>query len=122
MTAFMLAQDRPRMDMDPASLRIMLIVDAFMFLTMVPITFFVRSAIFRRNQTNGLIRPASYSTGNLIFWAGCEGPSFFALIIAFLHSSFWPSVIITALAMAAQIATFPKLSAIQAPNESFKID
>jgi len=81
-------------------------------------TYFVRSAIFRHNQTNGLIAPAAYSTGSIIFWAGCEAPSFFGLIIAFLHSSFYP----TAIAIAAQISAFPRLSAIQAPDESFKID
>ena len=82
-------------------------IDLGMFLIIVPITYLVRYLIFRRASVEGRIPAASFTTGNIIFWAGCEGIAFASLALAQLNGSLWPTIVIAVGAMALQALTFP---------------
>ena len=105
----------------PIDANILFVINIGMLVTIVPVMFMVRMKTFSRNRVNGVIPPAAYGTGNIIFWAGCEGVSFFGLVVAMLTRSFWPTILCVIAAMALQIVTFPRLSDIQAPGDTFKI-
>jgi hypothetical protein len=78
-----------------------------MLLIFVPVTFAYRLFVFRRFQVDGQIRVPAYSTGNIIFWAGCEGVSFAAMVFGFQTGSLRPFAPIIILALALQALTFP---------------
>jgi hypothetical protein len=82
-------------------------IDLAMLLTIVPVTFLIRMMIFRRAETESGIPASAYTTGNIIFWAGCEGVSFAGLVFAVLNGSLWPTIVIVVIAVALQLMTFP---------------
>jgi hypothetical protein len=87
--------------------RLFVLVSAVFLATAVPVAFFVRAAIFNRARTDGGIAPGAYATGNIIFWAACEGVAFFGLVAVVLNGSLSPTVYFAAVAMALQISAFP---------------
>lgn len=93
---------------DPEILPVLFLVNAIMLITIPTAMFFVRNAIFRRSMVNGMLPPAAYSTGNIIFWAGCEAVSFFAMVIMMIGHSVTPTVYIAAVAFALQVFTMPR--------------
>lgn len=118
--ALILSQPQEGIRNQPATAQqaqLFLIVNAVMLLTIVPGTFIFRLLTFRRArlENQGLLPPAAYATGNIIFWAGCEGCSFFGLVVALLNRNFWPTIIFVILASTLQLLTFPRRSAIEPP-------
>ena len=111
--------DRPQAD--PQSVMNLIVVAVVMLLAVIPATFFIRSMIFKRQRVNGVLPAAAYSTGNLVFWAGCESVSFFALIVVLIKGSFWPTILIVGFAMLLQVLTYPKREYLESREESFKI-
>ena len=89
------------------------LIGAVMLASMVPMAFVARGIVFRRGRVSDggggedRIAPAAYATGNIIFWAACEGVAFFGLVTAVLNGTLWPSIVITAIAMGLQAGTFP---------------
>jgi len=88
-----------------------------MCFTTIPITFFIRRLIFNKaRQKAGALTIAAYTTGNIIFWAGCDGVAFFGMVVALLNASLWPTIICVAVAMALQVITFPTGMSIDTPT------
>jgi hypothetical protein len=103
-------------------LPMLIIVNLVMLLTIVPAVFFVRRVVHRRaRRPDGTMAAGSYGTGNLIFWAGCDGVSFFGLMIVLINRSFWPSILIVAVAMLCQVLTCPKSAALIARPSTFEV-
>jgi hypothetical protein len=82
-------------------------VNLGMFVTVIPVAYLVRLLMFSRGWSEHGITITAYSTGNLIFWAGCESVAFFGLVVALVNGVFWPTIGLTLLAMGLQIATYP---------------
>jgi hypothetical protein len=82
-------------------------VNVIMLLTIVPATFAIRAATFRRTAINGAVPAGPFVTGNIIFWAGCEGVCFFAVVIAVMTGSLWPTILVAVIALSLQALTFP---------------
>ncbi|MGA2584576.1 MAG: hypothetical protein ABSG31_14975 [Tepidisphaeraceae bacterium] len=78
-----------------------------LLIALVPAAYVVRIKFFRAGQMGGGISFPAYSTGNFIFWLACEIVSFFGLIVALLTGSFWPTIVVTAIAIALQAITAP---------------
>ena len=94
--------------MEQRMLRVVFFCQVVMLLTLVPVTFVIRNQIFQRNRDErGNVRPAAYGTCNIIFWAGCEGVSMFGLAGALLANGPWPHLIVSIIAVIAQILAFP---------------
>jgi hypothetical protein len=83
------------------------IVALIMLATVVPVTFLIRTFHLRR-AANGSGPASGVQTGNIIFWAGCEGVSFASMIFAVLTSWSAPLICAIAIAMALQAMTFPQ--------------
>lgn len=95
-------------DLNPDSHRIFLYVAVVMLATLVPLAFVVRSLIYRKGRReDGTVDAGAYATGNIIFWAMCEGVAFMGLTSAFLNQGGGPTLWVAALAMAVQAASFP---------------
>src|SRR3982751_2265539 len=74
-----------RRTVDERVLRMLFYIGCVMLLTMIPVGFVLRSTMFRKGQDErGNVRPAAYTTGNIVLWALCEGASFFGLVGAML--------------------------------------
>jgi hypothetical protein len=91
-------------------------VSFVMTFVVMPVTFLVRRGILKRasptatgvDVSTGPLAPmAAYSTGNILFWAGCEGVAFFAAVVAMLNANVWPTIVNVAVAVACQLITFP---------------
>lgn len=86
---------------------------AFIFMAAaIPGAFVARTMIFRRTGADGRLAPATYFTGSIIFWAGCEGVTFFALIVAMINGNLWPTIIVAAIGLALCALTFPMANRI----------
>src|SRR5438094_9908564 len=65
--------------MDERMLQLLLYIAIIMLVTIVPIGFVARAIIYRNHRDeDGAVSPAGYGTGNIIFFACCEGPAFAA--------------------------------------------
>jgi O-antigen ligase len=85
----------------------------FAFLLEIPVGLVVRQVIFARGRRkDGRLTPGVYGTGNIIFWAMCEGASFFSLVVVLINRSFWPTIVVAAIAIAFQASTMPMRSAL----------
>src|SRR4051794_2716722 len=65
---------------DPHVLNLMLYVLIGMAVVIIPTTWLFRARLFnsaREKSGNGSVPSGVYGTGNIIFWAGCEGVAFF---------------------------------------------
>ena len=82
-------------------------LDLVMLLTVVPMTFSIRNLFFRRTQVDGRVPIGVYQRGNLIFWAACEGVSFFGLVVAMVNGSLSPTIWVVLFALGLQAMTFP---------------
>jgi hypothetical protein len=84
------------------------LVSVVMLLSVVPVTFIVRTVILSRARgEDGAVPLPVYATGNILFWAGCEGVSMFALVVMLLNVSIWPTIVVAGIAVALQVLTFP---------------
>lgn len=84
--------------------------------TVIPMGFFFRMMILARSQREkGELTLAAYSTGNIIFWACCEGVGYFSLVVAMINGSLWPTEVALGIAMGMQVLTCPRRSANVAP-------
>jgi hypothetical protein len=93
-------------------------VNVAMLAGIVPVMFVIRAMIFRKGTVegpNGGVRAPAYATGNILFWAGCEGVSMFALVIAIINGSLWPTDVIAAVSLALQALTFPVAGRLYVP-------
>jgi hypothetical protein len=83
-------------------------VNIGLIVVVVPAAYLVRRAIFEASRQAGGIPVERYSTGNLLFWAGCEGVTFASLIFVYLTGVLMPGVLIAAVAVGLQLATRPR--------------
>ncbi len=118
--AVQIAQGKFRPQATPIMLLVM--IQGIMMAVMVPVTFLVRKIIFSKGRNEqGAVKPQAYNSGNIIFWAGCEGSAFFGLIIALMYGTFWPSGVLVGIAMGLQALSFPTGKPMQAKSETFQI-
>jgi hypothetical protein len=97
----------PHRNSPPEPNPILVYANVVLLLTSVPMTFMIRRFIFKKAETDGATPGGAYFTGNVIFWAGCEGACFFALAIVMITGSLWPTILIAAIALCLQAITFP---------------
>lgn len=60
-----------------------------------------------RSGHDGSVELNRYATGNILFWAICEGSSLLGLVTMLMYGQLWPAVLIPAIASAAHLLTFP---------------
>ena len=96
-------QEKP----DPSMSNVLLYAAVAMLATTVPIAFVVRSIIYRKGQTDAGVEAGAYATGNIIFWAMCEGCGFFGLVGGLLNQGRGPHLFVAAVAIALIVVNFP---------------
>jgi len=84
----------------------------------IPAAFVARMMIFRRTRADGRMAPATYFTGSIIFWGGCESVTFFGLIVAMINGNLWPTIIVVAIALALFALTIPMADRISDGSNS----
>jgi hypothetical protein len=93
---------------DPRMPQIMLYVAIIMLASMVPIAYVIRSFIYRGGRReDGTVSAQAYATGNILFWAMCEGVAFCAITGAFLNGGRGPHLFVACIAIAVQVLNFP---------------
>ena len=93
---------------------------AGLVLVCIPIGYYIRMQLYKRNWQGDIITPKGYFTGNLILLALCEGPALMGLVLVMLAGEFWPWIIPTLVAMGAQIINFPNGRPMYAPHNGNK--
>jgi hypothetical protein len=98
---------------DATAARMVLWVSVIMLATLVPVAYVVRAIIYRGGkQEDGTVSAQAYATGNIIFWAMCEGVGMCAITGALLNGGRGPHFIVAAIAMAVQVLNFPTGAAL----------
>ena len=91
---------------DPQVGKIMFFVALAMLVTSVPIGYFIRSQVYKKNWHQDVITPSGYVTGNVILLSLCEAVALTGLAAAYISGVMWyvgPSMV----AMAVQVINFP---------------
>jgi hypothetical protein len=88
---------------------VLLYVDIALLAACIPVAFIVRAIIYRGGRNpDGTIAVGAYATGNIIFWAMCEGSAFFSLVCTMLGGGRpGTPLLLAGIALAVQIANFP---------------
>lgn len=98
-------------------------ISVALLVVMVPVGALLRWNTFRRARTpEGTLPPAAYASGSILFWACCEGVTFFALIVVMVNASFWPTILVAAASMAIQLVAFPTGAPLKTHPATFQID
>lgn len=91
-------------------------VSFIMGAVVLPVVFAIRLRIFNRSRLErGTLTLTAYQTGNIIFWSGCEGVSYFALVVALVNGTLWPTIVAAAIASGLQFLTFPTGTNVNQP-------
>jgi hypothetical protein len=92
-------------------------VNAAMLLTELPVMFLIRKWMFDRARNAYGIPRKAYSTGNIIFWAGCEAVAYFGIIVIILNRSVLPTLYFAGIAIAMIVLTFPRAGILSSQCE-----
>ena len=102
----MIGPNNPPQDKDFS--RVLLYIAVVMLAALVPVAYVVRATIYRTGRRDdGTVAGGAYATGNIIFWAMCEGVGMFALVGALLSGGRGPHLFVALIAMAVQIVNVP---------------
>jgi hypothetical protein len=89
-----------------------------MVVTAIPMGLFVRGQVFKRGWVGDVVTPQAYTAGNIIAWACCEAPAFFALITIFIDGRVVPNILPAAAAIVMHLLLWPNGRAMFPPNLS----
>jgi hypothetical protein len=73
----------------------------------IPLAYFVRNQIYKRNWQADAVTPAGYAQGNLLLLVMLEGVSMFALVATLLNGRLWPTFLPAVICLAFQVINFP---------------
>jgi hypothetical protein len=105
---WLIRQPGARAPVSPDLRRTLFILCAAWLVMAVPVGYFIRLKMFEKDRRpDGSVAPASYASGNIIFWALCEGVSLFAIVGILLAREMAPFIYITLIAVAVQAINFP---------------
>ena len=99
---------------DPHMANLLLYCAIGMLVVLVPMAYVVRAMIYRNGRgEDGLIAPEQYASGNVVFWAMCEGVGIAAITFGLLNRGQGPVLFVAAIAIAVQVVNFPTGSAMR---------
>jgi hypothetical protein len=85
-----------------------------MLAVLVPMAYVMRAATYRKGLgEDGLITPQFYGTGNIMFFAMCEGVGLAAITFGLLNQGRGPVFFVAAVAIAVQVVNFPTGSGVR---------
>jgi F0F1-type ATP synthase membrane subunit c/vacuolar-type H+-ATPase subunit K len=100
---------------DEQILKTEFLIALIMLASAIPIGLVIRHFTFSKGRhPDGSVDQNSYSTGNIILWAMCEGCSFFGLVLMLQSVRGLPYAIVPAIAIGVQAITFPTGGPLQA--------
>ena len=98
---WLIRQPGERAPVSPDLRRTLFILCAAWLVMAVPVGYFIRLKMYEKDRRpDGSVAPASYASGNIIFWALCEGVSLFAIVGILLTREMTPFIYITLIAVA----------------------
>jgi hypothetical protein len=97
-----------RRPLDATMLELLLYMAIGMLVILVSIGFIFRAVTYRNQRDeNGAVSPGAYVSGNIIFFACCEGPAFGAVTFWLLSATRGPHVMVALVAIAILLVSFP---------------
>jgi len=98
---------------------LMTYVNIAMLLTTVPVVFFVRNQIYKKNWQENRVTPQGYVTGNIVLFAGCEGVALFGIVVTMLHGSFGLPIVPAVIALGVLAFNFPNGRPMEGQDPAF---
>ncbi len=91
---------------DPQVAQVLFLVALAMLTTMIPVGYFIRNQVYKKNWQEDVVTPGGYVSGNILLLALCEGVALVGLVAVLIGGVIWyavPSLV----AMAVQVINFP---------------
>lgn len=98
---------------DPKTGRLLFLVSLVMLIGLVPLAYFIRGQVYKKNWVDRAVTPNGYLTGNVVFLAVCEAVSFTGLVATLLYGEFWPAILPSVGAMVVQAVNLPNGRAME---------
>jgi hypothetical protein len=83
------------------------LIGAGMLVVGVPVGYFIRMQIYKKNWKEDAIAPGGYFTGNLVLWAIIEGATIASLTGCLVSQALWPCFIPAIVGMGLMVINFP---------------
>ncbi len=98
---------------DPKTGRLLFLVSLVMLIGLVPLAYFIRGQIYKKNWVDRAVIPNGYLTGNIVFLALCEVVSLTGLAATLFSGEFWPAILPSVAAMLVQAVNLPNGRAME---------
>jgi hypothetical protein len=98
---------QPRTANADSLLNILPFIVGAMAVIQLPVLYIVRAVIFRKRRVNDAVTPQGFLTGNLIFFAGCEGLMLFDAVSCMITQNAIPMVLPGVALLLAMLLNFP---------------
>ena len=92
---------------DASTARILWYVTLAAMFLLIPLAYVVRLMVFLRGRKGTVVTPEAYATGNILFWAMCEGLAMLAITCWLLNRNQGPYLYVAMLAFAFQVVNYP---------------
>lgn len=104
---------------DPEAGTLLLGIAWGMLVVCVPLGYWLRGQIYKKNWEGNRIKPQGYMAGNVMLWAFCEGVGMFGSVSVLISGAVWPHVLPAVLAATIHIVNYPNGRAMQPEDPAF---
>jgi hypothetical protein len=95
------------MNLSPDVVRILTFVTGGMLLFEVPVAYFIRNQVYKKNWQENVITPAGYMTGNIVLWAMLESVGIMGFMVTWLSGNVGLPIGFSGAAMLFMLINFP---------------
>ena len=76
-------------------------------IVLLPTAYMLRLTVYSRGRKDDAITPQAYATGNILFWAMCEGVAMLAITTSMLNRHQGAYLMVAMIAFAVQVVNYP---------------
>jgi hypothetical protein len=105
---------------DESMARILWYVTLAALFTLIPLAYIVRLLVYLRGRKGGAVTPEAYATGNILFWAMCEGLAMLAITAWMINRNQGRYVYVAMLAFAFQVVNYPTGKLMRPEDDSIQ--
>jgi hypothetical protein len=87
-------------------------------IVILPAAYLLRLTIYSKGRKGDAITPQAYATGNILFWAMCEGIAMLAITTSMLNRHQGAYLMVAMIAFAVQVVNYPTGKLMRPPDDT----